>query len=223
MNKTILVAIPIIVGIGIGIFLVGLNDQINPTSFNSIQITAKNLKTGGSPDGGEPSAPITIVEYGDYQCTFCYRFHQTTLKTLESEYIDTGKINLIFKDFPLNGADSVLAAEASHCAGDQGKYWQYHDELYDNWGGERTGWITRDALTGFAISIGISSDEFNRCLDDKKYNQIIHDMYGIGQKIGIDATPSFLIFNDKEVVKIVGNQPLEVFIKTIEMLQSDQT
>ena len=213
-----LVAIPVIVGIVVGVFLVGFNDQINPTRFDSTKLTVKNLKAGGSPVDGEASAPITIVEYGDYQCTFCYRFHQTTMKTLKTDYIDTGRVNLIFKDFALNGPDSVLAAEASYCAKDQGKYWRYHDELYNNWGGERTGWVTRDSLTKFAIAVDLNANEFNKCMDKQTYRQMILDMYKAGQDIGIDATPSFLIFNDEKIVKIRGNQPLEVFVKTIDGL-----
>ena len=84
---------------------------------------------------GNPDAKITILEWGDYQCTFCYKFHQNTLNIINEDFIKTGKVNIIFKDFPLNGPDSKLAAEASYCAHDQKKYWEYHDQLYENWAG----------------------------------------------------------------------------------------
>ena len=220
MNKTIFfVMAPIIIGVVIGLFLVGFNDQINPNSFDSTKLTVKNLKAGGSsPIKGDPLAPITIVEYGDYQCTFCFRFHQTTLNVLQSQYIDTGKVNLIFKDFPLNGPDSVLAAQASYCAKDQKKYWEYHDTLYNNWAGERTGWITNKILTEFAMNLDFNMNEFSQCLNDQKHRQIILDIHESAQRIGIDATPTFLVFNDHKIIKIVGNQPLQVFIKTINAL-----
>ena len=218
----VVVPIVIIIGVAIGVLLVGFGDQWNTTTtspFDSTKLTAKNLKNGGSPVMGDPLAPITIIEYGDYQCTFCYRFHQTTLKTLQSQYIDTGKVNLIFKDFALNGPDSVLAAQAAHCAKDQEKYWQYHDEIYNNWEGERTGWVTKDdAITRFAANTDLNLEQFSRCINEQKYHQVVLDTYKAAQKIGIDATPTFLVFNDKEIIKIVGNQPLEVFIKTIDML-----
>ena len=213
-----MIAIPIILGIGVGIFLVNFNDQVNPTSFDYTKLTAKNLKSDGSPVKGNPLAPITILEYGDYQCTFCYRFHQTTLNYIKENYIDAGKVNLIFKDFTLNGPDSVLAAEASHCADDQGKYWKYHDELYKNWGGERTGWVTNETLVGFAMTIELNINQFAKCLEEQKHRQMVLEMYKTSQEIGINATPSFLIFNDKKIIKIQGNQPLEVFIKTIDGL-----
>ncbi len=103
------------------------------------KITTQSLIQNGSPIMGNPNAPITIVEWGDYQCTFCYKFHQSSKDILMEEYVNTGRINFVFRDFPLNGPDSVLAAQASYCADDQGKYWEYHDEIYKNWAGERTG------------------------------------------------------------------------------------
>ena len=185
---------------------------------NTDLLTKTKLIENGSPILGNPSAPITIVEWGDYQCTFCYRFHDSTLQFLDRDYIQSGKVNLVFKDFPLNGPDSILAAEASYCAHDQGKYWEYHDALYQNWGGERTGWITRWSLNAFGNSVGLDLEKFNQCLDEGKYHDKVNQLYQDGKEIGIDATPSFLVFNDKEIVKIRGNQPLETFLRTIDGL-----
>ena len=205
--------IPIILGISVGIFL-GFSSQTQ----NNQQFTSSSLINGGSPIMGNSNAQITILEWGDYQCTFCYKFHQNTLNTINEQYIKNGKVQLIFKDFPLNGPDSFLAAEATYCAEDQGKYWQYHNELYNNWGGEKTGWITRESLDVFAITINLNLDEFNACLDDQKYQKRVKTLYEFGKEIGIDATPSFLVFNDQKIIKIVGNQPLQVFLKTIDGL-----
>ncbi len=181
--------------------------------------TADMLRTGGSPVLGDPDAPVTVLEYGDYQCTFCYRFHQSTLDQLHARYVDKGKVNIVFKDFALNGPDSVLAAEASRCAGDQGAYWEYHDALYDNWGGERTGWVTPDALRGFAAQIGgIDQAAFAECLGGHAHRDAVIRSYHDGQQVGIDATPSFIVFNDHRAVRIVGNQPVSVFERTIDGL-----
>jgi len=181
-------------------------------------ITMKPLIQNGSPIMGNPNALITIVEWGDYQCTFCYKFHQSSKDILIEEYINTGKINFVFRDFPLNGPDSVLAAQASYCADDQGKYWEYHDEIYKNWAGERTGWITRQSLDQFANATGLDLVQFNKCLDDKKYQQRVLDNEKFGVKIGIKATPSFLIFNSEKVTKIEGNQPFSVFRQVIDTI-----
>lgn len=180
--------------------------------------TSSRLIENGSPIMGNVNAPITILEWGDYQCTFCYKFHQNTLDKINEDFIKTGKVKLVFKDFPLNGPDSALAAEAAYCAQDQGKYWQYHNELYKNWGGERTGWITRESLNNFAETVNLELDEFNKCIDDHKYQNKVNSLYDFGKEIGIDATPSFLVFNDQKIIKIRGNQPLEVFLKTFDEL-----
>lgn len=214
MAQAYLLIIPIIIGIASGSFLAFYPE--NET--NEEIITKSKLIQNGSPILGNPSAPITILEWGDYQCTFCYRFHDTTLNTLQENYIQKGKVNLVFKDFPLNGPDSVLAAEASYCANDQGKYWEYHDELYKNWGGERTGWITDWSLNAFASTVGLDLDKFNQCLDEHKYKNKVNALYQEGKDLGIDATPSFLVFNEEKIIKIRGNQPLETFLKTIDGL-----
>ena len=208
-------SIPIIIGVIVGGFLgtYGINSD------NSEIITPAKLIENGSPFLGNPDAPITILEWGDYQCTFCYKFHQNTLQIINEDFIKTGKVKVVFKDFPLNGPDSKLAAEASYCAQDQEKYWQYHDEVYRNWGGERTGWITREALTEFAQVVNLDTEKFNKCLDDNKYESKVNSLYEFGNDIGIDATPSFLVFNDEKIIKIRGNQPLEVFLKTFDELE----
>ena len=214
MTNFYLLVIPITVGIVAGMFLAYYPESEHQSSL----LTTAKLIDGGSPIMGNPNAPITILEWGDYQCTFCYKFHQNTLDKIEKDFIQTGKVKLIFKDFPLNGPDSLLAAEASFCAQDQEKYWQYHDELYKNWGGERTGWVTRESLDNFASTINLNLRDFNKCLDEQKYQNKVNTMHEFGKEIGIDATPSFLVFNDEKIIKIRGNQPLEVFLKTFDEL-----
>lgn len=212
MKQILYIAIPVIVGVAVGMFLAF---NYEPES-NSALLTKSKLIEGGSPILGKTNAQITILEFGDYQCTYCYKFHESTLKTIEEGYIKTGKVKLVFKDFPLNGADSFLAAEATYCANDQGKYWQFHNEVYKNWAGERTGWITRESLNAFANTVGLNLEEFNVCLDSHTYGDKVNSLYEFGKDIGIDATPSFLIFNDEKIIKIRGNQPLEVFLKTFD-------
>ena len=111
--------IPIIIGVIAGLIL-GMSTA---NSSNSDTLTISKLSENSSPVMGDPNAPITILEWGDYQCTFCYKFHQNTLNVINEEFIETGKVKMIFKDYPLNGPDSKLAAEASYCANDQDKYW----------------------------------------------------------------------------------------------------
>jgi len=214
MMKFYYLLIPILIGLAVGAILV-----ISSTDSNdSKTYTVSKLIENGSPIKGDPNAPITILEWGDYQCTFCYKFHQNTLDIINEDFIKTSKVKLVFKDYPLNGPDSLLASEASYCAQDQEKYWQYHDELYKNWGGERTGWITRESLNQFAMTINLNLKEFNNCLDNHTYKDHVNSHYQFGKEIGIDATPSFLVFNGDKIIKIRGNQPLDVFLKTFDEL-----
>ena len=106
MNKIFYLVIPIVIGI---ISVIAINAQSDDTE---VLLSQNNLIKNGSPIIGIPNAPITVLEWGDYQCTFCYRFHESSLKILLSEYVETGKVKIVFKDFPLNGPDSVLGAEA---------------------------------------------------------------------------------------------------------------
>ena len=170
-------------------------------------MSASALSAGGSPALGDPSAPLTMLEWGDYQCTYCHRFHQETLGEIKAAYVDTGRLKVVFKDFPLNGPDSALAAEASHCAADQGMYWEYHDALYDNWGGERTGWITRGSLADIAAGAGLDAGLLAACLDEGTHAARVAGLEMDGRAIGVDATPSFFIFDGERAVKIRGTCP----------------
>jgi protein-disulfide isomerase len=207
-------AIPIIIGIIIG---VGLTLNLEQTSDNSSILNKENLLRG-STMAGNPDAKITIVEFGDYQCTFCYKFHDGTMKKINDEYIKTENVNFIYKDFPLNGEQSILASEASYCAQKQNKFWEYHNTLYNNWGGENTGWITKNVLLDFARDIELNLDDFSQCLKDSEFRQKVLDNEQFGKEIGINATPSFLIFNDNDVYRIIGAQPLEKFEQAFQKL-----
>ena len=174
-------------------------------------MTVSALSSGGSPALGDLSAPVTILEWGDYQCTYCYRFHQDTLGTIRERYVETGRAKLVFKDFPLNGPDSALAAEATHCAADQGMYWEYHDALYGSWAGERTGWITRGSLERIAGEAGLDAALLAECLDAGTHRAKVAALEAAGRAIGVDATPSFFVFDGERFVKIRGNLPLAAF------------
>ena len=212
--KIYLLAIPIIIGMLIGI---GLVSNLEQDSGNSSVLTKENL-IEGSIIMGSPNAKITIVEFGDYQCTFCYKFHDETMKKITDEYIKTNNVNFVYKDFPLNGEQSILASEATYCAEKQNKFWEYHNTLYNNWGGENTGWITENVLLGFARDLEMNLDDFSQCLGNSEFRQKVLDNEQFGREIGINATPSFLIFNDNEIYRIIGAQPFEKFEQAFQKL-----
>ncbi len=209
--KKYYIAIPTIIAIiAVSVYLV------YPHQNSSVPIYAQSLIENGSPMLGDPNAKITIIEWGDYQCTYCHLFHVNTKDQIIQQYVNTGKVNFVFRDFPLNGPDSVLAAEAAYCAGDQNKYWQYHDELYNNWGGERTGWVNQKSLNQFAIDVGLYQNQFDNCMNDNKYQNKVLDNQKFGQEIGVDATPTFIILSNNKATKVEGAQPFSVFQQVLD-------
>ena len=212
--KIYFLAIPIIIGIVIG---VGLTLNLESTPHDSSILNKENLMQG-STILGNPDAKITIVEFGDYQCTFCYKFHDETMKKIDQAYIKAENVNFVYRDFPLNGPQSILASEASYCAQKQNKFWEYHDTLYNNWGGENTGWITKNVLLGFANDVKLDLDSFSQCLENSEFKQKVLDNEQFAREIGIDATPSFLIFNDSELYRIIGAQPFDRFEQALQEL-----
>lgn len=202
--------------IPIAITIIAVYYMATPHENKSNDLTPQMIMQNGSPILGDPNAKVTIVEFGDYQCTYCHLFHENTKDALLQQYVDTGKANFVFRDFPLNGPDSVLAAEAAYCAGDQDKYWQYHDELYKNWAGEKTGWVNQKSLDKFATTVGLELDKFDKCMQDNKYEQKVLDNQKFGENIGVDGTPSFIIFSGKDITKVVGAQPISVFQQVID-------
>jgi protein-disulfide isomerase len=188
------------------------------------EITAKLLSpsTRNASALGSGGAKVTIVEFGDYQCTWCYRFHEGTKDALVANYVDSGKVRFLFKDFPINDLSdraSSRAAEASYCAADQGKYWEYHDELYNNWNGENpaTPWITKSSLTEFASNVGVADiAKFSECLDSSRYAGVVRDNYNLARTIRLDATPSFIILTEGGTPKLLrGAHPYSTFEREI--------
>lgn len=170
------------------------------------------IMENGSPILGDINAPITLIEFGDYQCHFCnVHFHNTEHSLLEN-YINTGKVKLIFKDFTIIGPDSINAAHGAHCANDQEKFWLYHDILYNNWTGENNGWASSDNLLKFAQEIELDIDLWSDCMIEARYSQIINDSSKNARDLGITGTPAFFIVGpDNNITKISGAQPFERF------------
>ncbi len=172
------------------------------------------------PVKGDPNAPVTVVEYSDFQCPFCSRFYQQTLPQLEKKYIETGKVKFVYKDFPIDGIhpNARPAHIAAECADEQGKFWEYHDLLFDKQG-EWKGISTVDVDAKFkeyATDLGLSS-EFASCLKSDKISEEVNQDYLEGQRHGATGTPTFFIGNDKDgFVKLRGAQPFASFESQIE-------
>jgi protein-disulfide isomerase len=176
---------------------------------------------------GNDGAKITIVEFGDYQCQSCAQFHKGVRNELIQRYVNTGIAKFVFKDFviidkPFDKA-STLAARASYCAGDQGKYWGYHDEVYNNSKGENTGWITKSSLVDFARDVQVPDlTKFSTCLDSKKHSEVVFENDGLAKSLGLKSTPTFILVSaGKQPLGIIGAQPFNVFQQAIAELEKE--
>ena len=178
------------------------------------------LVKNGSPILGNTDAPITLVEFGDYQCSFCKKHFVQTHDLIMKNYVATGNVKILFKDMIVtSGEGSINAAHAAHCAKDQGMFWKYHYILYNHWEGENTGWVTDDSLNKFASNIDLDMNEFSKCMSEKKWMNLINASAEDANTMGVTGTPSFfLIGPENEISKIHGAQPYEAFKRTIDSM-----
>jgi len=208
----------IIVGAIVAIVALGIIASYTSSSSETVNLdmgrTHGDVSTAmGSPILGDPSAPITIVEFGDYQCHACYNWFHTHKPAIYENYIATGKANLVFVDLAFLGRDSPIAAQASYCAEDQGMYWEYHDLLYNSQESQiDNGWANSERLKAFAFSLGLDMDLFESCLDSDKYSKRVQYNVSEAKKHGARATPTFIIVGpNSQQEQIQGGQPYSTF------------
>jgi len=187
--------------------------------------TVSMAETSKNPAGklGNDDAPIVIVEYSDYQCPFCRRWFDDSKSQLQTEYIDTGKVQFIYKDYPLSFHPMANTyAEAARCAGDQGKYFEFHDKIFleqGKFGNGTISTITTDDIKQWATDLGLNTNEFNSCLDTGKFSSAVQTNFTEGSASGVSGTPAFLVgTRDGTGQLLVGAQPYATFKSTIDAL-----
>ena len=180
------------------------------------------LRVEGEPFKGDKNAPVTVIEFSDFQCPFCSRFFRQTLPQLDKEYIKTGKIKLVYRDYPLVRIhpDAFKAAEAAQCAGDQGKYWQMHDRFFAN-----PKSLGEKDLPGHAKALGLDAAKFKTCLDSGQKKAGVRADIADAVKAGVRGTPTFLIGYTEPgkstitgVSRIRGARPFASFKAAIDRL-----
>lgn len=167
---------------------------------------------GTGPALGAPEAPVTIIEFSDFQCSFCRKFWAETLPRLKETYIKPGRVRFVYRHLAILGEHSVQAALAAECAGEQGKFWEYHDKLFAAQGPLA---FTRVKLTRYAQELNLSIDAFSRCLESGKYAKKVEGDTGVGQFLGARGTPTFFI-NGR---LLIGAHPFETFEVVIQELE----
>ena len=188
-------------------------DEITINEIGSIKKpTFSSFTDNSSPILGDRNAPLTLIEFGDYQCTFCNKFFHETIESILTNYVETGKVKILFKDFIVVGQDSMHAANAAHCANDQQMFWQYHSILYNNWAGEGTGWVSSEQLNKFANTLGLDMDKFSNCVSELKWKKLVNASHDDAVALGVTATPTFFVIDEnRNVLKITGAQHYDVF------------
>jgi len=162
------------------------------------------------PMRGSDKAPVTLIEFSDFQCSFCRKFWQTTLPLIKRKYIKTGKVKLVYRHLAILGKHSMAAAQAAECAGEQGRFWEYHDKLFSYASTPLA--FTDGKLKGYAKELELKSQPFSQCLDSGKYLKKVEGETAIAAFLGARGTPAFFLNGQL----IVGAQPFEVFDAAIE-------
>lgn len=210
---SILVVVAFAVGVLTGFFVWGYNQPAETANQPTGQAEAQapeyvryDISTEGYPSLGPDDAPITIVEFSDFQCPFCKRFHDETYQALLAAY--PGQIRFVYRNLPLTSIhpDAMSAAVASLCANEQNVYWDYHDKLFSS------DVLGRDTYVKYATDLNLNADEFNACLDSGKFDDFISQDMDFALNLGIQSTPTFFING----LAIVGAQPLSSFQNLID-------
>ena len=236
--------ITVIIVIGIASFLGGsqisnldsnqisqeeLNDAIAKLELKILQnklpsnqpVVELKISADNDPIIGNSNAPITIIEFSDFQCPFCAKFHIQTLPKIMEEYIKEGKVKLVFRDFPIQSihSNALLASVAAECANEQGKFKEMHDKLFENqneWNNKNTDNVII-LFNQYSSEMGIGKKEFDSCLKNEKYIKEIQKDLDDGRAYGVTGTPGFFIGNDKiGFIELKGAHPFENFKNIID-------
>jgi protein-disulfide isomerase len=185
---------------------VGASDQMNkPDPHQGVMLA---VIAGARHFTGDPNAPVTLVEFGDFNCGYCGRWAHETLPLIQEKYIKTGKVRMAYVHFPILGPDSITAAEGTECAAKQEKFWEYHNKLYASQG---VG-FTPENLANLAGEIGLDKTAFANCLANFTDRPALEDDVRLAQVMGVRGTPAFLVNG----IALAGAYPYENFEDIIE-------
>jgi len=186
----------------------------------NIENESQALELKDAPVLGSKTATVTIVEVGDYQCHMCKLWFEETRPLIIENYIKTGKANLVFIDMPFLGSDSTPASEATYCADDQGKYWEYHSMLFTYQEEIDDGWASANRLQAIAFNLGLDIEQFDKCMKTDDHRAHVNFNMQLSKKqFGANSTPTFVIVGPTgEAQKIVGAHPYSTFEKIIDQM-----
>jgi protein-disulfide isomerase len=188
-------------------------DVVTVTPLTRSQVDFNNV--------GDPNAPVKLEEYSDFQCPYCARFSEDTEQAVLDTYVATGKVYFTYRSVgEFIGPESSRSAEAAYCAGDQGKFWEYHDYILGNQRGENAGWFSERRLSAFAEALGLDTAAFSSCLNGGKYRDMVRQELFTARDLDIQSTPTFVIsyeVDGQTVTDIIkGAEPFSTFQQRLD-------
>ncbi|MFC4541366.1 DsbA family protein [Halosolutus amylolyticus] len=203
---------------------------LSPEFHASDETSTLGVELAGKPIMGSPEAPIDLYYWTDFQCPFCAQFERETLPDLVREYVDPGRIRVVFVTVPFFGGDSMTAAVASRCVWEQvqeterSAYWNWHAAVFDEQGEKNSGWAAADNLVEYTRSVsGVDADALATCLDERRstYEEEIDANAAQARSFGISGTPAFLAFDPETEAgeALAGAQPIDRFEEAIEAVE----
>jgi protein-disulfide isomerase len=181
--------------------------ESDETSGQQQSIRRYDVPVDEDPTLGPDDAQITLVEFSDYQCSFCKKWHDDVFPRIVEEYGD--QVQIVYRDFPIESIhpESVSAAEAANCAYEQGYFWEYHELLFESQRG-----LGQESYRAYAEEIGLDLDGFDTCMEENRFNEEVMDDLEFAARLGVRSTPTFFLNG----IAVVGAQPFEVFKEVIE-------
>lgn len=178
--------------IALAIIVVAAFAILDPSRSNS-RLLQQPAEVSLDKSKGANNAPVVVVEYADFQCPFCRQFAAGPERQLQKDYVDTNQVRFVFRHLAFIGPESLLAAQAAECANEQGRFWDYHDKLFEEQGAENSGAFSPENLKRFATELGLDAPQFNQCLDSGKYQAKVQQEVAEAGRLGIRSTPTLLV------------------------------
>jgi protein-disulfide isomerase len=208
---------PILAGLSVGIMLAAAGHVVagEPKHSVSREDLVRAVERGPGPDRGVEVAPVVMVAFSDFQCSYCRQFWQEIFPQIEEQYIRTGKVRLVHRHLAILGEASVQAARAASCAYAQGKFWEYHDALFRNTSPLA---FTSARLKRYARELGLEEKPFGACLDGNMYAKRVEAETILGRALGANGTPAFLLNGQL----LIGAYPFPTFQRALDGLLASQ-
>lgn len=215
-----------VLGVGIVAYSVGSKAlgtaALQPVEIEGLDDTSRLIALAQGVTKGDENAPITIVEFADYQCPSCAQFHQQVKPLVDLQYVQSGKAKVVFYDFPLSGhPHAFIVARAARCAGDQDKFWEYQDVAFRN----QPRWSAKSSVLGdlqdYAGEVGIDRDQFSQCLNSDQHADVVTANLRLGVELGVQGTPTVMVSAGRGMARMLPSFDFRSIQAEVERLLAE--